>query len=235
LRTDAGGARQVITTILALALLLTAGLLIARNRISVLYAERLSNLDEHSTTILTVAMGAVLGILVTFSSVGAGAIGVTALLLLYPRISTARIVGSDIAHAVPLTLIAGLGHGAMGSVDVHALVSLLAGSFPGIFPRQLDFPPRSRSRSALHACRSPRHRRSANGARCRHSAEAGYFRGRNVTLSMMQAYSSPRRSGRSVDGRQGIVTSRHVEGYSAAWSDGLRYWNHSFRLPLPSK
>ena len=99
----------------------------------VLYAERLSNLDEHSTAILTVVMGAVLGVLVTFSSVGAGAIGVTALMLLYPRISAARIVGSDIAHAVPLTLIAGLGHGAMGSVDMHALVSLLAGSLPGIF------------------------------------------------------------------------------------------------------
>ena len=79
------------------------------------------------------AMGAVLGLLVTFSSVGAGAIGVTALVLLYPRNSTARIVGSDIAHAVPLTFVAGLGHGAMGSLDVHTLLSLLAGSFPGIF------------------------------------------------------------------------------------------------------
>ena len=82
---------------------------------------------------LTIAMGAMLGVLVTFSSVGAGAIGVTALVLLYPRLSTARMVGSDIAHAVPLTLIAGLGHGVMGSVDLHTLVSLLAGSLPGIF------------------------------------------------------------------------------------------------------
>ena len=114
-------------------LLLTAGLLIARNRISSLYADRLGSLDERSIAILTMAVGALLGVLVTFSSVGAGAIGVTALLLLYPRVSGARIVGSDIAHAVPLTLIAGLGHGAMGSVDMHALVSLLAGSLPGIF------------------------------------------------------------------------------------------------------
>jgi uncharacterized membrane protein YfcA len=71
--------------------------------------------------------------LVSFSSVGAGAIGVTALVLLYPRVRTAQIVGSDIAHAVPLTLIAGLGYGVMGSVDLHTLVSLLAGSLPGIF------------------------------------------------------------------------------------------------------
>ena len=133
LKMSAGGAHQIITAVLALTLLLTAGLLIGRNRISSLYAERLSNLDERSIAILTVAMGAVLGVLVTFSSVGAGAIGVTALMLLYPRISAARIVGSDIAHAVPLTLIAGLGHGALGSVDMHALVSLLAGSLPGIF------------------------------------------------------------------------------------------------------
>ena len=78
-------------------------------------------------------MGYLLGILVSFSSVGAGAIGVTALVLLYPRVWTAQIVGSDIAHAVPLTLIAGLGYGVMGSVDLHTLVSLLAGSLPGIF------------------------------------------------------------------------------------------------------
>jgi hypothetical protein len=74
-----------------------------------------------------------LGVLVTFSSIGAGAIGVTAMVLLYPCLPASRIVGSDIAHAVPLTLIAGLGHRVMGSLDVHTLVSLLVGSFPGIF------------------------------------------------------------------------------------------------------
>jgi len=128
-----GGARHVITAILAGALLLTAAALIARAKVAALYADRLGKLDDRSTAMLTIAMGAVLGVLVTFSSIGAGAIGVTALVLLYPRISTARIVGSDIAQAVPLTLIAGLGHGAMGSVDLHTLVSLLVGSFPGIF------------------------------------------------------------------------------------------------------
>lgn len=128
-----GGARVVITAILSFALLLAAAMLISRNRIYALYAARLSVLDDRSIAILTVAVGAVLGTLVTFSSVGAGAIGVTALVLLYPKLSTTRIVGSDIAHAVPLTLVAGLGHGAMGSVDVHTLLSLLAGSLPGIF------------------------------------------------------------------------------------------------------
>jgi uncharacterized protein len=130
---SSGGARHVITAFLALALLVTASVLIARDRISTRYAERLSHLGERSIAALTVTIGAVLGILVTFSSVGAGAIGVTVLVLLYPSLPMARIVGSDIAHAVPLTLVAGLGHGAMGSLSLHTLLSLLVGSFPGIF------------------------------------------------------------------------------------------------------
>ena len=76
--------------------------------------------------------GAVLGVLVSITSVGAGAIGVTALVLLYPKLPTARIVGSDIAHAVPLTLVAGIGHWFLGSIDMGVLLSLLVGSVPGI-------------------------------------------------------------------------------------------------------
>ena len=129
----AGGARHIITGFLAVALFVTAAALIARNRISALYAHRLSGLDDRRIAVLTIATGALLGIFVTFSSVGAGAIGVVALVLLYPQIPTVRIVGSDIAHAVPLTLIAGIGHGIVGSIDVHTLLSLLAGSLPGIF------------------------------------------------------------------------------------------------------
>jgi uncharacterized membrane protein YfcA len=129
----AGGAHQIVTAVLSIALLLTAGALIARNKIFSIYSQRLANLSDRSIAQMTIAMGAVLGILVSFSSVGAGAIGVTALVLLYPRIWIAQIVGSDIAHAVPLTLIAGLGYGVMGSVDLHTLVSLLTGSLPGIF------------------------------------------------------------------------------------------------------
>ena len=89
-------------------------------------------MSPRQTWTLTVLTGAILGVLVTISSVGAGAIGVTVLLLLYPRLPMARIVGSDIAHAVPLTLVAGLGHWMLGSVNVSMLVSLLMGSIPGI-------------------------------------------------------------------------------------------------------
>ena len=78
------------------------------------------------------AFGALLGVLVSISSVGAGAIGMTALVFLYPEEPTVRLVGSDIAHAVPLTLVAGLGHLLLGSVDGGILISLLIGSVPGI-------------------------------------------------------------------------------------------------------
>jgi uncharacterized protein len=80
----------------------------------------------------TVFLGAVLGVLVSVTSVGAGALGTTALLILYPKLPVARIAGSDIAHAVPLTLIAGLGHWLLGSVDLTLMLALLAGSIPGI-------------------------------------------------------------------------------------------------------
>jgi uncharacterized membrane protein YfcA len=82
---------------------------------------------------LTVMTGAVLGVLVSISSVGAGALGVAALFFLYPKLSPTNIVGSDIAHAVPLTLVAGLGHWWLGSVDWSLLGSLLIGSLPGIW------------------------------------------------------------------------------------------------------
>jgi uncharacterized membrane protein YfcA len=80
----------------------------------------------------TIVLGAVLGIAVTMSSVGAGAVGVTALLMLYPALRIARIVGSDIAHAVPLTMIAGFGHWVIGDVNLVLLVNLLIGSLPGV-------------------------------------------------------------------------------------------------------
>ncbi|MDE3009871.1 MAG: sulfite exporter TauE/SafE family protein [Pseudomonadota bacterium] len=82
---------------------------------------------------MTVLTGAVLGALVTMSSIGAGAIGTVALVFLYPRFRITRIVGTDIAHAVPLTLIAGLGHLGLGHVNGPLLVNLLIGSIPGIW------------------------------------------------------------------------------------------------------
>jgi uncharacterized protein len=125
-------ASQLITVVLGVALFVTAGALIFRRQLVDAFGERLGRLDPRRTAVLTVATGAVLGVLVSISSVGAGAIGVSALVLLYPRLPTARIVGSDIAHAVPLTLLAGIGHWLMGSVDWHLIGSLLAGSLPGI-------------------------------------------------------------------------------------------------------
>ncbi|HEX6841081.1 MAG TPA: sulfite exporter TauE/SafE family protein [Stellaceae bacterium] len=123
----------LITIVLGCALFVTAGALIFRRQLVNAYGARFERLDARRATLLTIATGAVLGLLVSISSVGAGAIGVSALVLLYPRLPTARIVGSDIAHAVPLTLLAGIGHWIMGSVDWHLIGSLLAGSLPGIF------------------------------------------------------------------------------------------------------
>ncbi len=83
-------------------------------------------------TLATVLFGIALGLLVTLTSVGAGAIGVAVLAALYPMLAAKRIVGTDIAHAVPLTLVAGLGHLGLGNVDFGLLVPLLIGSIPGM-------------------------------------------------------------------------------------------------------
>src|SRR5450631_1763986 len=125
--------RSLITIVLSVALFVTAFVLVFGGTIIAAYRAQVAELDPQRTARVTVLVGALLGVLVTISSVGAGAIGVVALVLLYPQLPMARIVGSDIAHAVPLTLIAGLGHWTMGSVDWHIIASLLVGSLPGIF------------------------------------------------------------------------------------------------------
>jgi uncharacterized membrane protein YfcA len=119
-------------SLLGVTLILTAMAILFQARIVSFVAERWKRDRAASPVIATVILGAVLGTLVSMTSVGAGAIGVTVLLILYPDLSTGRIVGSDIAHAVPLTLVAGLGHWAQGNVDPWLLLSLLAGSIPGI-------------------------------------------------------------------------------------------------------
>ncbi len=81
----------------------------------------------------TLLLGALIGLLVTLSSVGAGAVGTAALVALYPEMAVVRIVGTDIAHAVPLTLLAGLGHFTLGHVNISLLANLLVGSIPGIW------------------------------------------------------------------------------------------------------
>jgi uncharacterized membrane protein YfcA len=88
--------------------------------------------DVPPRTIETVLFGVALGLLVTLTSVGAGAIGVTVLATLYPMLPAKRLVGSDITHAMPLTLLAGLGHLGLGNVDASLLLTLLCGSIPGI-------------------------------------------------------------------------------------------------------
>ena len=129
---DTAAQRSVVNLVLCFALLLTATSLIFRKSILDRYRSRMERLDATTTTVATVLTGAALGVLVSISSVGAGAVGVTALLLLYPRLPMATIVGSDIAHAVPLTLVAGAGHWALGTVDWHLMGVLLLGSLPGI-------------------------------------------------------------------------------------------------------
>jgi hypothetical protein len=125
-------ANGLITSVLGFALLLTAAVLLFRGLVLQYIARFTDGLPERRTTLLTILLGAFLGVLVSISSVGAGAIGVTILLALYPRIPTVRLVGSDIAHAVPLTFVAGFGHWMLGAVDWTLLISLLIGSLPGI-------------------------------------------------------------------------------------------------------
>ncbi len=129
---DSKSVSEVITTVLGFALILTAITLIFRAWLLRAVAATLDRLDDRRIAALTVSLGAVLGVLVSISSVGAGAIGVTALVLLYPKLPAARIVGSDIAHAVPLTLVAGIGHWFLGSIDFPVFTSLILGSVPGI-------------------------------------------------------------------------------------------------------
>jgi hypothetical protein len=126
-----------VTFALGVALILTA--------LALLFKERLRNLALRSGPFIktgskdkwldtaTIATGAALGMVVTITSIGAGAMGAVALFFLYPRLSAVQIVGTDLAHAVPLTAVAGLGHFYLGTVDVALLLSLLMGSLPGIY------------------------------------------------------------------------------------------------------
>lgn len=130
--------QRVMTTTLGVALLLTAAATLykavrGRQLPRTLPAgqEELATRPRHWS--LPLLFGAAIGVLVTLTSVGAGAIGVSVLLLLYPLLPLPRIVGADIAYAVPLTLVAGLGHASLGSVDWPLLAKLLAGSLPGIW------------------------------------------------------------------------------------------------------
>ncbi len=134
LSVDPGHYASVLKRCLGVALMLSAAALLLRDRLHAIALQRSAGTAlEPSAPITTVVTGAVVGALVTATSVGAGALGVAALLFLYPKLATTRIVGTDIAHAVPLTMLAGLGHASLGGVDLHLLGNLLLGSLPGVY------------------------------------------------------------------------------------------------------
>ena len=124
---------HVVTVAIGVALILaSAGLLIGSTGIKSERPEEKSPESFSPGRSLTVLLGLVLGVLVSLTSVGVGAIGIVILRYLYPRLPAVRLVGSDIAHAVPLTLVAGSGHWLLGDVNWGLLGSLLLGSIPGI-------------------------------------------------------------------------------------------------------
>lgn len=129
----------LITYSLGIALILTACALLVRS-----YLTRKTERETENGSIstgrfkqmqipATIFTGAILGVLVTLSSVGAGALGTIAILFLYPKMRTLKVVGTDLAHAIPLTAVAGIGHWTLGHVDFVLLGSLLIGSLPGIW------------------------------------------------------------------------------------------------------
>ena len=127
------GWASALTFSLGIALLLTA-VTVAYKQVWQAVGLRLERLiPESRKPLLTVLCGLLLGVLVSLSSIGAGAIGATLIMLLYPRLGSHRIVGTDVAHAVPLTLIAGIGHATLGHVNWGLLAALLIGSVPGIW------------------------------------------------------------------------------------------------------
>lgn len=130
---DAAGLERFIVAVLSAALVLSALVTLFRERLRSLgagtpWAGRLQAWQGP----LTVLAGLVIGVLVTLTSVGAGVLGTAALLLLYPRLASVQIVGTELTHAVPLALLAGLGHLQLGNVDLQLLGALLLGSLPGI-------------------------------------------------------------------------------------------------------
>ena len=125
-------AAATISLVLGVMLILTAVATLLRDRLLAFLTPRFGTLEGRALLVATVSLGAILGGLVSLTSVGAGALGITALLVLYPKLPISRLVGSDIAHAVPLTLIAGGGHLLLGSVNGALLLALLIGSIPGV-------------------------------------------------------------------------------------------------------
>lgn len=130
---------SILTVTLGIMLILTSLVLFFR---TLLLHERdylasskssVAEFEHKHATLLSIATGTALGALVTLSSVGAGAFGAAVLMVLYPRMPMIQVIGTDLAHAVPLTAIAGLGHLHLGNVNFHLLIGLLLGSLPAIW------------------------------------------------------------------------------------------------------
>lgn len=136
LASDTGDYAPLLTTALGITLIVTALVLLFKPRLQAMANTQSASLMgsvQQRAGAWTVAMGILLGVFVTLSSVGAGAIGTAVLRILYPALAPVRVVGTDLAHAVPLTLVAGLGHLALGHVDLNLLLALLMGSLPAIY------------------------------------------------------------------------------------------------------
>ncbi len=133
---DKNTLNKIIKITLGYALLFTALAILFKTQL-VAYSHKkdfwITRLQPSQQQVATVITGFILGAVVTITSIGAGALGTVALFVLYPLLPTVRLVGTEIAHAVPLTLVAGLGHASVGNVDWSLLVSLLLGSLPGIY------------------------------------------------------------------------------------------------------
>lgn len=129
------GMENGISIILGCCLLLTAVLILLRENLkrlsqSSIFSEAFGHIKAQNLLIFS---GLVIGVLVTFSSVGAGALTAAVIFTLFPSVDSRTLVGTDLAHALPLTIIAGLGHLGLGHVDFQLLLSLLLGSLPGVF------------------------------------------------------------------------------------------------------
>ena len=136
MKSDMDSLNAIIKTTLGYALVLTAVAILFKRKIfdyskkNDLWVTRMNHRQQFVATVVT---GVILGVIVTITSIGAGALGTVALFMLYPLLPTVRLVGTEIAHAVPLTLVAGMGHAGLGNVDWGLLANLLMGSLPGIY------------------------------------------------------------------------------------------------------
>ncbi len=134
--TDINKLNSLIKLSLGCALLVTSVAILFKKQLlkfSKAHASDQFHRETRTQNLLTIAIGIVLGATVTLTSIGAGALGTVTLFFLYPLLPTPKLVGTEIAHAVPLTLVAGIGHASMGNLDLGLLAQLLMGSLPGIY------------------------------------------------------------------------------------------------------